>query len=190
MMKENKKNVETVKVEEEVEMTMISVEELNMLRAEHETMKLTIRNLEWELNSKCQKLETTDNMLNEMVIRLSETRDLLHASLKKQICYKNVADGCLMTIKDFLMKWLTTRNRIAIDKALNFQKEEAQMRLITALLTYLIFGKKFETKDEVENRLYTTMVERIEKDSNSLPAHSMMVKLFKRHGLFQKLQEE
>ena len=177
-----------VKLEEQETLEAMK-EQFDYVSAENDTMKLTIRNLEWELQSKCQELDTTEEMLNTMVVRLSETRDLLHASLKKQSSYKNIAEGCVASLRDYLWNWLTKNNREVVKRALKYYEPEAQMRLMVAVFNHLVFGKKFKAVDAMEQRHFDVIVERIDQDAITIPVHSMMMGLLKKYGPVKALEE-
>ena len=174
---------------EELEALEAKKEMFEIVSAENEAMKLTIRNLEWELQSKCQNLDTTEEMLNTMVVRLSETRDLLHASLKKQSSYKNIADGCVASLRDYLWNWLTKNNREVVKRVLKYYEPEGQMRLMIAIFNYLIFDKKFKALDAMEQRHFDVIVERIDKDAITIPVHSMIMGLLKKYGPVKELRQ-
>ena len=188
MAKENNNEMVLVKLEE-LEALEAKKEMFDIVSAENEAMKLTIRNLEWELQSKCQNLETTEEMLNTMVVRLSETRDLLHASLKKQSTYKNIADGCVASLRDYLWNWLTKNNREVVKRVLKYYEPEGQMRLMIAIFNYLIFDKKFKALDAMEQRHFDVIVERIDKDAITIPVHSMIMGLLKKYGPVKELRQ-
>ena len=171
----------------EIEMTQISVDELTCMKAEMEAAKLTIRNQESEIEQKSKELDETKGTLSEMVKRLGETRDLLHSSLQLQAKHQHVAEGCLDIMKTFLYKWLTKSNQEAVTRALQFYKPEGQMKMILAVLDYLLFGKKFKSENQVEQRHFDVICTRLDMDAITLPAHSLMVKLMKKYGLFEKL---
>lgn len=174
----------------EVIMTQISVEELQILKAENEAMRLTIRRQETEIKQKSEDLAETKDMLGEMVKRLSETRDLLHSALELQARYKNIADGCLEMQKENLFKWLTKRNQTALKKTLQFYSAEGQMKLILGVLDYVLFGKEYKAHSEVEKTHFKTICEKIDDDAITLPVHSLMVKLVVKYGLFDKIKEK
>ena len=188
MAKDNNNEMVLVKLEE-LEALEAKKEMFEIVSAENEAMKLTIRNLEWELQSKCQNLDTTEEMLNTMVVRLSETRDLLHASLKKQSSYKNIADGCVASLRDYLWNWLTKNNREVVKRALKYYEPEGQMRLMIAVFNYLIFDKKFKALDAMEQRHFDVIVERIDKDAITIPVHSMIMGLLKKYGPVKELRQ-
>ena len=50
---------EKKKEKKEVEMTKIEVEKLACMKAERDSMRLTIRNQEYEIQKKCKELEET-----------------------------------------------------------------------------------------------------------------------------------
>ena len=188
MAKDNNNEMVLVKLEE-LEALEAKKEMFDIVSAENEAMKLTIRNLEWELQSKCQNLDTTEEMLNTMVVRLSETRDLLHASLKKQSSYKNIADGCVASLRDYLWNWLTKNNREVVKRVLKYYEPEGQMRLMIAVFNYLIFDKKFKALDAMEQRHFDVIVERIDQDAITIPVHSMIMGLLKKYGPVKELRQ-
>ena len=178
------------KNKKEVEMTKIEVEKLACMKAEREAMRLTIRNQEYEIQEKCKELDETKDTLREMVKRLGETRDLLHSSLQLQAYHKDVADGCVDLIREFLFKWLTKGNQVKLKKMLEFHKVEGQMRLMLGVLNYILFDKEFRSHDEVEKTHFDVICKKIDEDVITLPAHSMMVKLVVKYGLFEKIKDQ
>ena len=178
------------KNKKEVEMTKIEVEKLACMKAEREAMRLTIRNQEYEIREKCKELDETKDTLREMVKRLGETRDLLHSSLQLQAYHKDVADGCVDLIREFLFKWLTKGNQVKLKKMLEFHKVEGQMRLMLGVLNYILFDKEFRSHDEVEKTHFDVICKKIDEDVITLPAHSMMVKLVVKYGLFEKIKDQ
>ena len=179
-MKENKK----------VEMTEISVEKLACMEAEMEAMRLTIRNQEYDMEERCKELAETKDTLSEMVKRLGETRDLLHSSLQLQSTYLNISEGVVDGVRKFLYKFLTKHNREAVDRSLQFHKAEGQVKLIIAVLDYLLFGTRLKTADQVLQTHFNVICTRLDIDAITLPSHSLMVKLVKRYGLFETIQAE
>jgi hypothetical protein len=181
---------EKKKEKKEVEMTKIEVEKLACMKAERDAMRLTIRNQEYEIQEKCKELEETKDTLREMVKRLGETRDLLHSSLQLQAYHKDVADGCVDMIREFLFKWLTKQNQMKLKKMLQFHQMEGQLRLMLGVLNYILFGKEYSSRDEVEKTHFDVICKKIDEDAITLPAHSMMVQLVVKYGLFQKIKDK
>ena len=178
------------KEKEMVEMTEISVKKLENLMAENEAMRLNMRWQEVQRGDLVKELAETKDTLGEMVKRLGETRDLLHASLELQARYKNVADGCVDALREFIFKLLTRKNQEAMKKVLGYYKEEAQMRLMIGFMNYLLFGKKYKSGSEVERTHFELLCAKIDEDCVTLPAHSLMVKLIVKYGLFQQIKEK
>ncbi len=171
-------------------MTQIEKEKLETLKAENEAMRLTIRRQEVEIEESSEELAETKDMLGEMVKRLGETRDLLHSSLQLQARYKSIAECCTEALREFLFKWLTKRNQMALNKTLQFYKDDDQMKLILGVLNYVLFGKEYKTQNEVAKTHFKVICDKIDEDAISLPVHSLMVKLIVKYGLFEKLKEQ
>ena len=181
---------EKKKEKKEVEMTKIEVEKLACMKAEREAVRLTIRNQEYEIQEKCKELDETKDTLREMVKRLGETRDLLHSSLQLQAYHKDVADGCVDMIREFLFKWLTKQNQMKLKQILQFHKAEGQLRLMLGVLNYLLFDKEYRSQDEVEKTHFDVICKKIDEDAITLPVHSLMVKLIVKYKLFQKIKDQ
>ncbi len=174
----------------EIKMIQISEEELAVMKAEEEVMKQNIADMQIELFEKNEELETTKKSLSEMLSNLQETRDLLQGSLKLQARYENVAQGCLDTQKAMLNKWLSRKNQKFVEMVLGFYKVEGQMQMIKAILDYLLFGKKAKMWAEVSQTHFDVICDRIDEDAITLPAHSFMVKLIVKYGLFEKIKDQ
>ena len=67
---------------------------------------------------------------------------------------------------------------------LRFYDNLAQTRMMNALLCYLLFGKKPQFEREVEAWHFKVICEKIDEDAITLPAHSLMVRLMQKYGLF------
>jgi hypothetical protein len=62
--------------------------------------------------------------------------------------------------------------------------------MMKALLSFVIFGKKTVFNREVERWHFSIICDQIEEDAITLPAHTLMVKLMEKYGLFETLESE
>ena len=174
------------KNDEKVELT---VEEYVELTAESEAMKEQMALQAEELAETKEELATTKENLKEMVKTLSETRLMLHGALECQILAEEAANDCLMEMKKFLMHWLTKQNQTSVNHMLKLYKPQQRVKMMAALLEYLIFGRKLKLEREVERTHFNIICGRIDDDCITLPPHSLMVKLMKKYGLNEALRQ-
>ena len=167
----------------------VTVEEYVEVMAESEAMKEQMALQAEELADAKAELAETKAHLTEMVKTLSETRMMLHGSLECQILAEEAANDCLMEMKKFLMHWLTQQNQTRVSHMLKLYKPQQKVKMMAALLEYLIFGRKLKLEREVERTHFKIICERIDDDCITLPPHSLMVKLMKKYGLNEALQE-
>lgn len=142
-------------------------------------------------------LEDTRNDLREarmMVIetrmqRLEAERQLTDA-LAKIALMKKAATDTVLALREHLFMWLTPENQERVKRMLRFYKQSDQVRMMSVLLTYLMFGEKKTLPREVERWHMTLICEYIDNDAISLPVHTKMVTLFRKYGLFEKIDAE
>ena len=130
------------------------------------------------------------NLKNELKLnrrRLVKAECDVKDSLKEQNKLKVVADNCAGVMKDFLFNWLKPESQNRVKRMLRYYDEYEQARLMYALLSYLIFGKKTKFIREVQSWHFDLICEKIEEDAIHLPSHTLMVKLMKRYGLFEEI---
>ena len=101
---------------------------------------------------------------------------------------REVARNCAGILKDFLFKWLTKDNQAFVKRVFRFYDDYDQTRMIYALLKYLIFDEKTCFHKPVQGWHFRIICEKVDEDAVTLPAHSMMMKLMKKYGLFQKVE--
>lgn len=101
---------------------------------------------------------------------------------------REVARNCAGILKDFLFKWLTKDNQAFVKRVFRFYDDYDQTRMIYALLKYLIFDEKTGFHKPVQGWHFRIICEKIDEDAVTLPAHSMMVRLMKKYGLFSTLR--
>lgn len=101
---------------------------------------------------------------------------------------REVASNCAGILKEFLFKWLTKDNQAFVNRVFKFYDYYDQTRMIYALLSYLIFDKKTSFHKPVQGWHFRIICDKIDEDAVTLPAHSMMMKLMKKYGLFQKVE--
>ena len=100
---------------------------------------------------------------------------------------REVARSCVEILKDFLFKWLTKDNQAFVKRMFKFYDDYDQTRMIYALLKYLIFDQKTGFHKPVQGWHFRIICEKIDEDAVTLPAHSMMMRLMKKYGLFQRM---
>ncbi len=103
---------------------------------------------------------------------------------------REVASNCVGVLKDFLFKWLTPENQAFVKRMLRFYDDYNKARLIYAILKYLIFGEMSNFHKEVQKWHFNIICDKIDEDAVTLPAHSMMVKLMEKYGLFERIDNE
>lgn len=101
---------------------------------------------------------------------------------------REVARSCVEILKDFLFKWLTKDNQAFVKRVFKFYDDYDQTRMIYALLKYLIFDQKTGFHKPVQGWHFRIICDKIDEDAVTLPAHSMMVRLMKKYGLFSALR--
>ena len=167
----------------------VTVEEYVTMVAEGEAMKEQMALQAEELAEAKDELASTKAQLTEMVKMVSEMRLKLHGSLERQIRDEETANDCVTEMKNFLMLWLTKQNQTSVSHMLKLYKPQQKVKMMTALLSYLIFGRKMKLDREIERTHFKIICERIDDDCITLPPHSLMVKLMKKYGLNVALQE-
>lgn len=165
----------------------LSVEEYKGMVAETDQLKQNLADQLEELRETGAELKTTKKQLAALSKDLFETKNLLHASVQLQTKAERTADYCVDALKMVLRGWLTQKNMSFVNNVLGFYHPEQRAKLLRALLTNLIFGKKPHLETEVEKTHFQIICERIDEDAISLPAHSLMVKLMKKYGLFEQV---
>ena len=100
---------------------------------------------------------------------------------------REVARSCVEILKDFLFKWLTPDNQAFVKRVFKFYDDYDQTRMMYAILKYLIFDQKTGFHKPVQGWHFRIICEKIDEDAVTLPAHSMMMKLMKKYGLFQRM---
>ena len=101
---------------------------------------------------------------------------------------REVARSCAGMLKEFMFKWLTPDNQASVKRVFKFYDDYDQTRMAYAILKYLIFDETTYFHKAVQAWHFKLICEKIEEDVVTLPAHSMMVKLMKKYGLFQRVE--
>lgn len=101
---------------------------------------------------------------------------------------REVARSCVEILKDFLFKWLTPNNQAFVKRVFKFYDDFDQTRMIYAILKYLIFDQKTGFHKPVQGWHFRIICEKIDDDAVTLPAHSMMMRLMKKYGIFQAIE--
>ena len=100
---------------------------------------------------------------------------------------REVARSCVEILKDFLFKWLTPDNQAFVKRVFKFYDDYDQTRMMYAILKYLIFDQKTGFHKPVQGWHFRIICEKIDEDAVTLPVHSMMMRLMKKYGLFQRM---
>ena len=167
----------------------IEVKELEAMKAEAAQMKLNMSNLTDELVRTKDELDVTKKNLFAVSKDLRETKQLLHASVELQGKAEEVAARCERSMSNFMSRWLSEENQSRVKAILRWYYRVERVKIMDAVLTYLLFGKKFRQETEVANTHFKIICDMIDEDSITLPAHSLMVMLMQKYGLNEELKE-
>jgi len=175
--------------EQEVQKVNLSVEEYQGMLREEELMKETLRVQTEKLNEAKEDLKTVKKELLKVTRDLCETKDMLHSAIRLQTKAEDAADLCIETLKGNLNHWLSKKNRVYINKLMGYHPKDRQVIFFQAIMDYLLFGVKPNLPTETLKVHFENVCKRIDEDAITLPAHSLMVKLVKKYGLFEKVIE-
>ena len=156
-------------------------------------IKMMQNNMDELLNSlenTREDLRETRMMLIEARMQRLEAEKQLTDALAKIALMKKASTAAILTLREYLFMWLTPENQKRVKRMLKYYRESDQARLMSAMLTYLMFGEKRTLPREVERWHMKLICEYIDNDMISLPIHTQMVKLFKRYGLFERIDVE
>lgn len=167
----------------------IEAKVLRDMKAGEEQMALTIQSLADQLDEAQDELKTTKESLRVVTKDLRDTRLLLHSAVELQEKAEDTATACENVLKGFLMRWLTSENQEHVKTMLRFYHPVQRVKMMNALLTYLLFGKKMHLEREVEKTHFRIVCEKIDEDAVTLPSHSLMVNLMQKYGLFEKIND-
>ena len=165
------------------------MEKEKKLALELEDIQKVLRKKLYKMRVLRNELHATKNELRQTQRTLYLTNDKLKDALEKIGMMKRATDDTVSILRDYLFLWLTPMNQFRVKRMLRFYNKEQQVRMMSALLGFVMFGEKPVFGREVERWHFKIICGQIEEDAISLPAHTMMVKLFWKYGLFQKLQE-
>jgi hypothetical protein len=168
----------------------IQAEVLKEMKAEEELMKLNMSNLTDQLEEAQAELKTTKEALKSVSKDLRDTKNLLHIAVEMRYKAEETTAQCEKAMKNFVNRWLTEENQARMTQMLKLYHPADRIKMMNALLTYLIFGAKKRMDREVEKTHFDIICEKIDEDSVTLPVHSMMVKLMKKYGLLEKIPTE
>ena len=168
---------------------LIDAHELVMMKAAEAQMKLNMQNMADQLDNAQEELKVTKGELSVVTKDLRDTRQLLHAAVGLQEKAEATAERCERVLTGFLSQWLSRENMERVRAMLRFYHPLERVKMIGALLTYLIFGKKVKLDREVERTHFVIICDKIDEDSILLPAHSLMVQLMQKYGLNKELRD-
>ena len=162
----------------------IEAQVLRDMKAEELQLKLTMQNLADQFEETQAELKATKESLRLVSKDLRDTRLQLHASIRLQEKAEDTAMACVNVMFEFLKRWLTKENQERVKMMLRFYHPLERVKMMNALLTYMIFGKKLYLERAVEQTHFKLICEKIDEDAITLPAHSLMVRLMQKYGLF------
>lgn len=157
------------------------------LRLELEDTQKVLKKKLYKMRVLRNELHATKNELRLTQRTLYLTNDKLRDALEKIRMMKQATDDTVSIMRDYLFLWLTPMNQFRVKRMLRFYNKEQQVKMMSALLSYVVFGEKTEFTREVERWHFKIICGQIEEDAISLPAHSLMVKLFQKYDLFASL---
>lgn len=142
-------------------------------------------------------LEETRNELRGTRVELIEARmqrleaeqRLTDALAQVALLKKNATDA-VVGMREYLFMWLTPENQERVKRMMKYYQYADQVRLMSAMLAYLMFGESRKLPREVERWHMKLISEYIDDDMISLPVHTKLVTLFKKYGLFEKIDAE
>ena len=149
------------------------------------TQKLLMKKL-YKMRVLRNELHATKNDLRQTQRTLLLTADKLKDAQAKLSMMKQATDDTVCILREYLFLWLTPMNQFRVKRMLRFYNKQQQVRMMSALLSYVIFGEKTVFTREVERWHFKIIISQIDEDAISLPTHTMMVKLFKKYGLFEE----
>lgn len=176
-------------MEKKIENVNLSVEEYQGMLREEALMKETIRNQTEKLSEAKEDLATVKKELLKVTRDLIETKDMLHSAIRLQTKAEDAADLCIETLKKNLNRWLTKKNRVYVNHLMGYYTKDRQVIFFQAIMDYLLFGVKPNLPVETLRVHFENVCKRIDEDAITLPAHSLMVKLVKKYGLFEEVKE-
>ena len=160
------------------------------MEKDFEVMQNNMDELLTSLEDTQSDLRKTQVMLIEARMQRLEAEQRLTDALAQIAMMKKAATDAVLTLREYLFMWLTPENQERVKRMLRFYKQSDQTRMMSALLTYLMFGEKKTLPREVERWHMKLICDHIDSDAISLPVHSKMVMLFKKYGLFEKIDAE
>ena len=130
------------------------------------------------------------NELKEARRQVVEMKYRLEDVQQEYVREREVASNCAGILKDFLFKWLTPDNQKFVKRVFRFYDDYDQTRMIYAILKYLIFDQQTSFHKPVQGWHFRIICDKIDEDAITLPAHSMMVKLMLKYGLFNSIKDD
>ena len=130
------------------------------------------------------------NELKEARRQVVEMKYRLEDVQQEYVREREVASNCAGILKDFLFKWLTPDNQKFVKRVFRFYDDYDQTRMIYAILKYLIFDQQTSFHKPVQGWHFRIICDKIDEDAITLPAHSMMVKLRLKYGLFNSIKDD
>lgn len=166
------------------------MEKIEKLSLQLEETRKTLKKKLYKMRVLRNELHATKNELRQTQRTLYLTNDKLKDALEKIGMMKRATEDTVSILRDYLFLWLSPMNQFRVKRMLRFYNKEQQVRMMKALLSFVIFGKKTVFNREVERWHFSIICDQIEEDAITLPAHTLMVKLMEKYGLFETLESE
>ena len=128
--------------EKEKTTVMIQAKVLKEMKAEEELMKQNMSDLMDQLEVAQEELKTTKEVLKTVSKDLRDTKNLLHAAVELKCKAEETTALCEKAMKNFVNRWLTQENQARMKQMLTYYHPADRIKMMNALLTYLMFGKK------------------------------------------------
>lgn len=103
---------------------------------------------------------------------------------------KNLADKAENIIRKHLYKWLSTGSQHKVENFLRFYHQEDRLELLDAMMAYAVTGKKRRLERAVAQWHFRLFCEMLDDDRYTVPSHTLLVRLWKKVGLFQSVTLE
>ena len=162
------------------------MEKIEKLSLELEETKKDLKKKLYKMRLLRNELHATKNELRQTQRTLYVTNDKLVDALEKIAMMKRSSDNTVSVLREYLFHWLTPMNQFRVKRMLRFYDKEQQVKMMSALLGYVVFGELTPFTREVERWHFKIICGHIAEDAITLPSHTMMMHLFKKYGIFVK----
>jgi hypothetical protein len=114
----------------------------------------------------------------------------LEQAVKENKELKRLLDVQERLTKRLLLCWLERKSHKRVKFILGFYRTEQRLEMLNALLTYVTTGKATRFEREVQNWHFRLLREHIDEDRYTDAVHKMLLQLWKKIGVFQKVDSQ